>query len=201
MEVAEDFVCDHGMPKPWVTCIDCMELPFDEQPKPPREVKPKPAKKAPAKKAGRSSTSPRPKRPAPPAAGRLPRSVTDPLPDLVGEHDLAYEIPPDDLGSYISGSEADWLPVSKMPTGLRAAGYVYLQVDEELVARARVKGIGFRERRWDPAAGSDLGPGATIEVDNWGMVSIDLGPQGADPVAGFRYVTASSDGSVQVATQ
>ena len=33
MEVAEDFVCDHGMPKPWVTCIDCMELPFDEQPK------------------------------------------------------------------------------------------------------------------------------------------------------------------------
>ena len=37
------------MPKPWVTCIDCMELPFDEQPRPPREVKPKPAPKPKAK--------------------------------------------------------------------------------------------------------------------------------------------------------
>ena len=126
--------------------------------------------------------------------------MTDPLPDLIGEHDLAYEIPPDDLGSYISGSEADWLPVSTMPSGLRSAGYVYLQIDEELVARARVKGIGYRERRWDPVASSDLGPGATIEVDGWGMVSIDLGPEGAEPVSGFRYVTASADGTLRVAT-
>ena len=204
MEVAEDFVCEHGMPKPWVTCIDCMELPFDEQPRPPREVKPKPAPKAPARtsagKSGRASTSPRPKRLAQPPAGRLPRSVTDPLPDLVGEHDLAYEIPPDDLRHYISGSEADWLPVSNMPTGLRAAGYVYLQVDEELVARARVGGIGFRERRWDHAAGSDLGPGPTIEVGSWEMVSVDLGPEGAVPVPRFRYVTTGGDGLVRVAS-
>ena len=169
------------MPKPWGTCIDRMELPFDEQPRPPREVKPKPAPKAPARKSTRSATAPRSKRPAKPAAGRLPRSVTDPLPDLIGEHDLAYEIPPDDLGSYISGSEADWLPVSTMLSGLRSAGYVDLQIDEELVARARVKGIGYRERRWDPVASSDLGPGATIEVDGWGWSRSTSAPRAPNP--------------------
>ena len=129
--------------------------------------------------------------------------MTDPLPDLVGVHDLAYEIPPFDLRYYVGGSESDWLPVSSLPTELRAGGYVYLQVDEELVARARVSGIGFRERRWDhagPDTASDLGPGATIEVGSWEMVSIDLGPEGAVPVQRFRYVTTASDGSVQVAS-
>jgi len=191
------------MPKPWVTCIDCMELPFDEQPKPPSEVKAKPAPKAPARRSGRGSTSGRPKRPARPPVGRLPRSVTDPLPELIGESDLAYEIPPSDLRYYIDGSEADWLPVSSLPTELRTGGYVYLQVDEQLVARARVRGIGFRERRWDhaaPAAASDLGPGATVEVGSWDMVSVDLGPEGAVPVQRFRYVTTSGDGSVRVAS-
>ncbi len=202
MEVAEDYVCDHGMPKPWVTCIDCMELPYDEQPRPPREVKPKPTPKAPTKKSARTSSSAsRPKRAPRPPAARLPRSVTDPLPDLTGENDLAYEIPPSDLMAHISGSEADWLPISSLPTDLRADGYVYLQIDEELVARARVRGIGFRERRWDPAAASDLGPGATIEVTDWSMVSIDLGPEGAAPVPSYRYVTPSTQGSVGVASQ
>lgn len=209
VEVAEDFICDHGMPKPWVTCIDCMELPFDDQPRPPREVKPKPPPRAAAKRSAKASASAsgrvstRPRRAAQPPAGRLPRSVTDPLPDLAGVHDLAYEIPPSDLRYYITGSEADWLPVSHLPTELRPGGHVYLQVDEELVARARVRGIGFRERRWDhaaPDAATDLGPGATIEVGSWEMVSFDLGPEGAVPVPRFRYVTTSGDGSVQVAT-
>ena len=203
VQVSEDYVCDHGMPKPWVTCVDCMELPFDEQPQPPREVKPKPAPKAATRKARKAPGSPRPKRPAQPPAGRLPRSMSDPLPDLVGQHDLAYEIPPSDLRYFIGGSEAAWLPVSSLPTDLRAGGYVYLQVDEELVARARVKGIGFRERRWDHAApevAGDLGPGATIEVDGWQMVSVDLGPDGAVPVPRFRYVTTTDDGSVRVAS-
>ena len=201
MEVPEDYVCEHGMPKPWVTCIDCMELPYDEQPQPPREVKPPPTPKAPAKKATRkaSSSSPRSKRPAQPQAGRLPRSVTDPLPDLVGQHDLAYEIPPWDLHHFVGGSDSDWLAISSLPTDLRAAGYVYLQADEELVARARVKGIGFRERRWDAAAGSDLGPGATIEVSGWEMTAVDLGPEGAAPVPRFRYLTTGDDGPVRVA--
>lgn len=202
VEVAEDFICDHGMPKPWVTCIDCMELPHDEQPKPPREVKPKPAPKAPARKrTTTSSAGPTKRAPRAPAA-RLPRSVTDPLPELTGAHDLAYEIPPDDLRYYISGSEADWLPVTTLPTELRASGHVYLQIDEELVARARVRGIGFRERRWDHAApevAGDLGPGATIEVDRWEMVSIDLGPEGALPVPRFRYLATGDGGSVGVA--
>lgn len=183
-----------------MTCIDCMELPYDEQPRPPRPVKPKPAPKAPSRRSTTTaSASPRPKRAARPPAARLPRSVTDPLPDLVGENDLAYEIPPSDLGHYIAGSESDWLPISTLPSRLRAGGYVYLQVDEELVARARVRGVGFRERRWDPAAASDLGPGATLEVDGWGMVSFDLGPEGAVAVPSFRYLTSSDDGSVHVA--
>lgn len=180
-----------------------MELPYDKQPRPPREVKAKPTPKAPARKSGTAATSLRPKRPAQPPAARMPRSVTDPLPELVGENDLAYEIPPSDLRHYIDGSEADWLPVSKLPAELRGGGHVYLQVDNRLVARARVRGIGFRERRWDhasPAVASDLGPGATIEVGSWEMVSIDLGPEGAVPVPHFRYVTVAGDGSVRVAS-
>lgn len=211
--MAEDFVCGHGMPKPWVTCIDCMELPYDEQPRPPREAKPAPAPKAPAKRSTRSASrspvssdnSARPKRAAAPArpAARLPRSVTDPLPELAGEHDLAYEIAPGDLRYHIAGPESDWLPVSSLPTQLRSGGCVYIQIDERLVARARVRGIGFRERRWDhasPEVASDLGPGATIELDGWSMVSIDLGPEGAVPVTRFRYLTTTFDGSVRVAT-
>lgn len=191
------------MPKPWVTCIDCMELPYEEQPRPPAPVKPPPKPKAPTRKSSKAPGSPRAKRAAASPAGRLPRSVTDPLPDLVGQHDLAYEIPPDDLRYFIGGSEAGWLPISTLPTELRAGGYVYLQIDEELVAKARVAGIGFRERRWDhagPDEASDLGPGATIEVGDWGMVSIDLGPEGATPVQRFRYLTTAADGSVHVAS-
>lgn len=209
VEVAEDFICAHGMPKPWATCIDCMELPYDQQPKPPREIKPPPGPRtrAPAKtarkKQGTAAATPGSKRAAepPPPRARLPRTVTDPLPDLVGDCDLAYEIVSFDLRYHISGPEADWLPVSSLPSDLRAGGYVYLQVDQDLVARAKARHIGFRERRWDhagPDVASDLGPGATIEVGRWEMVAIELGPDGAVPVPGFRYLTTSADGSVRV---
>lgn len=93
------------------------------------------------------------------------------------------------------------MPISSLLAGLRPARLVYLQVDEELVAGSSVRGIGFRERRWRhaaPDAGSELGPGATIEVDGWGLCSVDLGPDGAVPVSSFRYVTTATDGAVRV---
>lgn len=123
------------------------------------------------------------------------------MPELSGEHDLAYEIAPSDLRYHTGGPDADWLPISSLPKALRPGGYGYIQLDEELVARARVRGVGFRERRWDHAApevASDLGPGATLELDGWHMVSIDLGPEGAVPVSQFRYLSTSADGSVGV---
>ena len=195
-------MCEHGSPQPWVTCIDCMSLPPDERPEPPRPEPPKPV--APAK----PKAPPRPKRAraassAPPAP-RLPRSERDPLPELVGVHDLAYEIPPDDLRYYISGAEAGWLPISSVPRDLRAHGSVYLQAGRDLVARARVRGIGFRDRRWDhaaPEAATDLGPGATLELEqSWELVSIDLGAEGEVESSGYRYLVSLPDGTVRVAS-
>ncbi len=213
VQVANDFVCEHGMPKPWATCMDCMMAPPDERPTPPAplvEPKAAPAKaKAKAKskaKPGGGASAPRAKRaPAAPSAGRLPRSALDEVPDLVGDKDLAYEIPPDDFAYFTGGPEADWLPISRMPKELRPGGTVYLQIDAELVAQARVRGVGFREQRWDHAApdvASDLGPGATLELEGgWSGASIDLGPEGAASVTDYRYLVRLADGTVVVAPQ
>lgn len=198
MQVDKDFICEHGMPKPWATCIECMSLPPDERPTPPVEVvkpppKPAPRKRAATRSAGSSPRAPRAKRaPAAPKAGRLPRSQSDTLPELIGDKDLAYEIPPSDLRYFTTGAEADWLPLSLMPRELRPRGFVYLQIDADLVARARVSGVGFRDRRWAhaaPEAATELGPGATLELEaGWSPVDIDLGPDGDAPVSGYRYL-------------
>lgn len=203
VEVSEDFVCEHGMPKPWATCIECMSLHPDERPRP-RVERPEPvAAPDPARPARKSPRAERAPRTSTPAVGRLPRSTTDSLPDLVGDKDLAYEIPPSDLRYFVTGTESTWLPISTMPRELRPDGSVYLQAGRDLVARARVRGIGFRERRWAhaaPAVASDLGPGATLELDGaWETVAVDLGPAGDAPVHGYRYVVVRSDGAVVVA--
>jgi hypothetical protein len=91
-----------------------------------------------------------------------------------------------------------------MPRELRESGWVYLQTDRKLVARCRVKAIGFRDRRWThekPGDTSDAGPGATLELygDDWEFVSIDLGPEGEVEVGGYRYLITEPDGSVHPA--
>ncbi len=131
--------------------------------------------------------------------------MDDPPPDLFGSFDLAYEIPPEHLGYYTNGAERDWLPISTMPRELRALGWVYLQIDRRVVARCRVTGIGFRERRWrhEPnETAADDGPGPTLELegDRWERVACELGPDGDRPVTGYRYLRTAPDDSVTVVT-
>lgn len=127
------------------------------------------------------------------------------MPELVSDKDLAYKIPPEDFAYFSGGPEAGWLPISRMPKDLRPGGTIYLQIDAELVAQARVKGVGFREQRWDhtaPDATTDLGPGATLELDGgWSGASIDLGPDGTTPVTGYRYLIERNAGSCSSATR
>lgn len=183
-----------------------MMLPKDQQPIPPRpKPKPKPvAKPAPKARATPSSSGePKPKRAPRRPAGRLPRHSDDELPELTGTFDLAYEVPEDNVGFHVRGPEAGWLAVSSFPTALRAHGWVYLQVDGDVVARARVKGIGYREKRWsqEPSAhSSDLGGGPTIEVyqDSWERLRVWLGIEGERPVKGYRYLLTAGDDDIRV---
>lgn len=209
MEVPEDYVCEHGMPKPWATCIDCMMLPPAEQPtppKPPPPPAPEPKKRASrARSTGGSSGPSKPRAPRQPKPStRLPRHMDDALPELFGALDLAYEVPEENVYHHLKGPDAAWLAISSMPKELRAGGWVYLQVDRDLVARAAVRGIGFRDRRWSQEPSertADLGPGPTIELrpDSWERIRIDLGPEGDVAVSGYRYVTTGDDGEVRVA--
>jgi len=120
--------------------------------------------------------------------------------------DLAYEIPDGSLRYHVQGSDSTWLPISSMPRDLRDGGWVYLQSHRKLVARCRVKGIGFRDRRWthaEPGATADAGPGATLELhtDDWELVSIDLGSEGEAEVRGYRYLVSYPDGTIRPASE
>jgi len=122
---------------------------------------------------------------------------------LFGEYDLCYEVPNEHVDFHIRGTESGWLAISRFPTHLRPGGWVYLQVDRDVVAKARVKGIGFRERRWaqEPAStAADMGAGPTLEVDGntWERMLVDLGPDGDRVVKGYRYLTAGEDGELAV---
>ncbi len=127
------------------------------------------------------------------------------MPPLTGNKDLAYAIPAHNLRYHVQGADKDWLPISSMPHELRADGFVYLQDDAELIARCKVRGVGFRERRWThehPSSTADAGPGATLELfgDDWEFVSIDLGPEGEAEIRGYRYLVATTDGSARLPT-
>lgn len=202
MKVPADYICEHGMPQPWATCTDCMLLPKDLQPvPPPPPPKPKPIKAARKRSASTGAArSPRSSTARPRVSTRLPRSDADDVPPLFGDKDLAYEIPASNVRYHVQGSDNDWLPISSMPAELREHGFVYLQVDRDLVARCRVKGIGFRERRWEhgaPGTTADAGPGATLELDgdHWDFVSLDLGPEALTEIKGYRYVISLPDGT------
>lgn len=133
----------------------------------------------------------------------LPKSDLDAAPDLFGDKDLAYEVPASSLQYYVQGPESDWLPISSMPVELRERGWIYLKSDQWLVARVRVKKIGYREHRWtheSPEATSDVGPGPTLELDggNWELLRKDLGPEGDIEVPGYVYLITDPDDNVTV---
>lgn len=203
MEVSADYICEHEMPQPWVTCTDCMLLPHDQQPIPPRP-KPAPPKPAVTKRKRKAASARSPKRTRSAATRSptaLPRSVDDATPALFGDKDLAYEIPDTNLSYHAQGADKDWLPISSMPTELRKQGWVYLKIQDRLVARCQVKGIGYRDRRWSHEhtdTASDAGPGPTLELDgsDWQFVSISLGPDSNAKLRGYRYLITESDGSV-----
>ncbi len=215
MKVPADYICEHGMPQPWATCTDCMLLPHDLKPVPPRPApeppkpKPEPRKRASraAGAAGKTavpkSATPRQKA-APRPSTRLPKTVDDTFPPLVGTKDLAYEIPANTLRYHVQGPDQGWLPISSMPKDLRDRGWVYLQAEGELVAKCQVKGIGFRDKRWTHEHADtsfDSGPGPTLELEgeHWQFISIDLGPEGEAEISGYRYVITDAEGSVRVA--
>ncbi len=182
-----------------------MLLPHALMPKPPA---PKPVAKSEPKKRVKTGTSGQrrkrssSKSSAPRVSTKLPKTDVDPLPVLFGDKDLAYEIPENNLRYHTRGADSTWLPISSMPKELRPDGVVYLQTDSVLIARCRVKGIGFRDHRWTheaPGVTTDIGPGATLELhkDAWDFLSVDLGPDGEVDVQGYRYITTSTDGVPQ----
>ncbi len=123
---------------------------------------------------------------------------------LGGDKDLAYAIPAANLRYHVQGPDKDWLPISSLPTELGEFGWVYLQTDATLAARCRVRGVGFREKRWTHEHAdrtADAGPGPTLELygDDWEFVSIDLGPEGDSETRGYRYLVTLPDGSVRSA--
>ncbi len=170
-----------------------MMLPRDEQPMPPR---PKPVPKptpASRKRASGSTGEPRTKQAPRPRAARLPRHADEPSPELTGAFDLSYEVPDENVTFHVRGQESGWLAISAFPAALRSDGWVYLQVNSDVVARARVKGIGYRDTRWSQeptATASDLGGGPTLELHegSWERLSLWLGPEGERPTKGFRYL-------------
>lgn len=186
-----------------------MLLPHAMQPKPPAPppvVKPVVKKRASRAKGSTKSSAATKKKAATHKSARLPKSDADKPPALEGNKDLAYEIPEANLRHHVQGSESTWLPLSVMPRELRDGGFVYLQTDSTLVARCRVKGVGFRDRRWTheaPGVTTEMGHGATLELheDDWEFVSIDLGSEGMSEVRGYRYLITSADGSVRPALE
>lgn len=194
------------MPQPWATCTDCMLLPYDEQPvpeKPAREPAAAPERRR-SRTAGAGDKERKPKRTPKPPAARLPRHVDDQRPELTGSCDLSYEVPDQNVAFHVSGPDHDWLAISTLPTRLRANGWVYLQVGHEVVARARVRGIGYRDRRWtqEPTeTASDAGAGPTLELhpNSWERLRLSLGPEGDRPIPGYRYLNTGPDDSVRVA--
>ena len=182
-----------------------MMLPRDEQPTPPRpKPKPKPAPAA-KKRAASSGGTRATKAPRKPAV-RLPRHLDDTIPELTGAFDLSYEVPDENVTFHVRGPESEWLAISSFPAALRANGWVYLQVDGDVVARARVKGIGYRDKRWsqEPSAtSSDIGGGPTIELhpDSWERLRVWLGAAGDAPVKGYRYLVTGTGDDVRVASE
>ncbi len=176
MKVPADYICEHGLPQPWATCVDCMYLAPAERPEPP--IPPPPPRTA--------------------RRGQMPATPDDPLPRLVGDKDMSY--PVHDFEAHMLGPRNSWLFAENgFPWDLRPGGWVYLRHDGILGARGRVDGIGFRtERRQHTGEPDDVGPGPTIEIDpnTWESTSIDLGDLAETQRQGYRYLITALDGTV-----
>jgi len=176
MKVPDDYVCEHGLPRPWVTCTECMFKSAGERPQPP--ALPPPARAA--------------------RRGAMPKAAGDPLPVLLGDKDVS--VPVWDFDVHMDGPGRGWLFAENgFPWELRPGGWVYLRHEGRLGGRARVKGIGFRDvRQYHTGDSSDAGPGPTIEVDpdTWEPTSIDLGELSESQRQGYRYLITAIDGTV-----
>lgn len=132
--------------------------------------------------------------------------MDDDAPALFGDCDLAYEIPDDNAYFHMHSADNDWVAITSFPKRLRSDGWLYLQVDDQVVARCRVRGVGFREKRWSQEPSeqtADLGPGPTLELreQTWERFRRDLGPQGEAEVNGYRYLVTDDGDRVSVAAE
>ena len=171
------------MPKPWATCIDCMYRPEDTRPVPPRKVE----EKKPAK-ASRA-----------PSKSKLPLTAKDSIPSLTGNKDLSCSVY--EIAAHVDGPGNDWIVAKGFPAQLRAGGWIYLRHGGSLGAKARVKGIGFREDRPHHTGDTseNWGPGPTIEIDasTWEPLDISLGELAESQRQGYRYLATSTDGEIR----
>ena len=129
---------------------------------------------------------------------RLPAAVGDPIPPLSGEFDLVY--PVHVAEHHTTGDGNDWLFLTTFPRRLRSDGWVYLKVGNEVVARARVRSIGYRENVEehtpdDHGVHHNVEFTATLEVDpeSWERVRF---PADDHHLQGIRYLRTNDDGTV-----
>jgi hypothetical protein len=129
---------------------------------------------------------------------KLPAAPGDPIPELTGEFDLVYPV-----HSVIDHTERDgndWLFLTTFPRRLRSGGWVYLKVGNEVVARARVRSIGYRENVEehtpdDHGVHHNVEFTATLEVDpdSWEQVSF---PADDHHLQGIRYLRTNDDDTI-----
>jgi hypothetical protein len=134
----------------------------------------------------------------PSSAAKLPAAPGDPIPPLAGEFDLVY--PVHVAENHTTGDGNDWLFLTGFPRQLRSGGWVYLKVGDEVVARATVRSIGYREdveehTPDDQGIHDKVDFTATLEVDpdSWERVSF---PADDRHLQGIRYLRTNDDDTI-----
>lgn len=129
---------------------------------------------------------------------KLPAAPGDPIPELTGEFDLVY--PVHSVIDHTEHDGNDWLFLSGIPRQLRAGGWVYLKVGTEVVARATVRSIGYRENVEehtpdDQGVHHKVEFTATLEVDpdSWEQLSF---PADDHHLQGLRYLRTNDDDTI-----
>ena len=120
----------------------------------------------------------------------LPTMSIHALPVLTGNHDLVY--PVISVSDHMEGPGNEWLSLKVFPHHLRPKGFVYLKLGGQVAARARVRGIGYRENVVEHTPNDDgvfapLVSTATLELEPGTWEAVDF-PAAKSHQQGFRYL-------------
>ena len=128
----------------------------------------------------------------------LPTTPSDPCPDLIGNHDLVYPI--HRLADHMEGPRKDFLFLTVFPHHLRPTGWVYVKVEGRVVARVRVRRVGYR-RDVQEHTPDERGvylcreSTSTLELDPNTWEPVDF-PAAETHQQAIRYVATNDDGTV-----